>query len=450
MWRMANPRMDYAWGSTTSIPEFLGEEPTGDPVAELWIGAHPKAPSVLLDFKSPRSAGVGEEPGGSDVPLDEALRQHPELLGDDVAARFGELPYLVKLLAAGGPLSLQVHPSEETAREGFAREEADGVALDAGNRTYKDPHHKPETMIALAESETLAGFRSAEEVRSLLKRLDLPWADAVAEFLPGADGGSTGPDMAPAFAALLDKDAWADARDSVLAQCESLVGPGGSLVEPGQREERAQARVETNATIPEDPHRAGQTEAPEGLASEERAAAHEGPTPSTRPFSLILDLDRAFPHDSGAAAPLLLNIAHYAPGEALFVPTGEIHAHISGFGIEVMAASDNVIRAGLTPKFVDVEALFGSLITTPNPPHLMETGERMEFPVREFAVATLTDGDVDGPGPRILLAHDGPCTLTLDGQELTLGQGESAFISDGESPRLSGRATVVSTAPLAG
>lgn len=371
MWRMANPRMDYSWGSTTSIPDFLGEEPTGEPVAELWIGAHPKAPSTLLGFD------------GANVPLDQALRDRPELLGDEVAARYGSLPFLVKLLAAGGPLSLQVHPSEATAQEGFAREEAEGIALDAGNRTYKDAHHKPETMIALTNTETLAGFRSADEARSLLRELGLPWADAVAEFLDDAD-------MAPAFAALLDKDAWADARETVLRRCAELA--------------------------------------------------------DSRAFALIIELDAAFPHDSGAAAPLLLNVANYGVGEALFVPTGEIHAHINGFGIEVMAASDNVIRAGLTPKYVDVEALFGSLIATPNPPHLRELSKKMTFPVDEFAVAVVADEDVLGSGPRVVLAHDGACQLALGDGTLELRQGQSVFVPDGEAPRLRGRALVVSTA----
>ena len=399
MWKMRNPRMDYAWGSTTAIPEFLGEERVGGPVAEVWIGAHPKAPSVLVGFE------------GADVALDEVLGAHPELLGDAVRERFGGLPYLVKLLAAGGPLSIQVHPSEATAREGFAREEAEGLPLDAPTRTYKDPHHKPETMIALAPTETLAGFRSADDASRLLAALELPWADAVADLLDDAN-------QAPALAALLDGDAWVAARESVLARCAALAGPAAPPVEPA-----ADPLVE-----------------PAGSALREGGVETSG----TRPYSLALELDAAFPGDPGTAAPFLLNIATYDVGQALFVPTGEIHAHVRGFGIEVMAASDNVIRAGLTPKFVDAEALFGSLSPTANPPHLFTTDRTMRFPVSEFAVARLSDGDaVDGAGPRIVLAHDGPCTLSLDG-DLTLQQGETAFVADGETPVIrSGAATVV-------
>lgn len=360
MWRLQNPVMHYDWGSPSVIPEFLGEPGDGRPWAEMWFGAHPKASSVLQDFD------------GGDVPLLEAIRRRPSLLGEDAVERFGErLPFLVKLLAAGKPLSLQVHPPAEMAAEGFEREEAAGVALDDPERTYKDPHHKPEAMIALAPTETLAGFRAVDGSRELLGRLGLPWADRVA--------GLLGDDLRPAFEAMLDAAAWDGMRDEVLSRCRELAG-------------------------------------------------------TDRAYQAVGVLDEHFPGDSGAAAPLLMNVVRYADGEALFVPTRQVHAHVSGFGLEVMAASDNVIRAGLTPKYVDRAALFRAMDPGSADPAVVDVRAegRLSAPVSEFGVVVLRAGDrVPAEGPKIALALDEGGAV-LDGLELA--RGRAVFVGDGESP----------------
>lgn len=359
MWRLRNPVMDYAWGSPTAIPKFLGVPPSGQPVAEVWIGAHPKAPSVLVDFD------------GVDVPLPEALEARPELVGQSVRARYGStLPFMVKYLAAGKPLSLQVHPDERMAVTGFADEEAAGIAMDDPQRTYKDPHHKPEVMIALAPTETLAGFRTVRDAGRLLGGLGLPWADRVVGLLDGQD-------MRPTFEALVDGRAWVEAREGVLSRCAEF-------------------------------------------AENDRA------------YALVGLLDGHFPGDSGAAAPLLLNVVRYDIGEALFVPVGQLHAHVSGFGVEVMAASDNVIRAGLTPKFVDREALFRAIDPRSSRPGLVTVGmEGLEAPgVAEFAVEVVIAGEeMGGVGPRIALAVS-DAGAVVGG--LALSRGEAVFVADGE------------------
>jgi len=362
MWRMANPHMDYDWGSTTVIPEFLGEAPTTRPVAEVWMGAHPKAPSTLLGF------------GGEDVPLDRAIHDHPEeLLGTVVLRHFGaRLPYLVKLLAADKPLSLQVHPDAQLAKRGYADEESRGVPMSAAERTYKDPYHKPEIMIALERTITLAGFRSAEAAGALLAAIGGEWA-------AGVGGALDDRDMAPALRALLDQDAWRRHGPDVLARCRALVA-------------------------------------------------------QDRAFAVVQTLHRHFPGDSGVMAPLILNAVAYDPGDALFIPTGQIHAHVQGFGIEVMAASDNVIRAGLTTKHVDQDALFRSLELRAQVPEVRVLNRgRLNVGVEEFQIHMMVPGQsTTGFGPQVLLVLEDGTTLA----STRLRRGEAMFLGHGEHPVL--------------
>ncbi|MGW0897582.1 mannose-6-phosphate isomerase, class I, partial [Streptomyces goshikiensis] len=158
--RLTNTIRPYAWGSTTAIPALLGVEPSGEPQAEMWMGAHPGAPSRL-------DRGAGE------TTLPAVIDADPEReLGAAAVAKFGpRLPFLLKLLAAGSPLSLQVHPDLAQARAGFADEEARGVPIDAGHRNYKDPNHKPELICALTPFSGLCGFRRPLEAAALLDGL---------------------------------------------------------------------------------------------------------------------------------------------------------------------------------------------------------------------------------------------------------------------------------------
>ena len=357
MWKLQGPVMPYAWGSPTAIPEFFGKPAAGEPIAEVWYGAHAKGPATVLGI------------GGSDVPLDRVLRSRPYLLGDRVLAEHGpRLPFMVKLLAAARPLSLQVHPDQGTASAGFEREEAGGLPLEAASRTFRDPFHKPEVMLALGQMETLAGFRAVEEAERLLSALSLPWADRVADLLMDGDVG-------PAFQTLIDQDAWDAAAGEVLARCGEL-------------------------------------------ASRDRA------------YHLVGHLHSHHPGDSGVVAPLMLNVVRYGPGEALFVPTGQIHAHVQGFGVEVMAASDNVIRAGLTSKKVDKEALFETMTAHPQEPQLRRvTRDALELEVGEFSIEEWLPGDsLQRWGPSILLALEHATFIN----GMPLGRGEAVLMADGE------------------
>ena len=148
---LTNPPRDYAWGSTDLIARLEGRDPTGRPEAEVWLGDHPGNPAITADGRT-LDAWLAEEGGAAGAPA--------------------KLTFLMKLLAAGSPLSIQAHPSKEQAEAGFAREEQAGIPRDAGNRTYRDDNHKPELIVAVSdEFLALAGLRALTDTRRLLALL---------------------------------------------------------------------------------------------------------------------------------------------------------------------------------------------------------------------------------------------------------------------------------------
>src|SRR6476659_7474726 len=169
MLRLTNPVRAYAWGSRSHIPKLCGLPVGDDPVAEMWFGAHPADPSRVEDGRG----------------LDKLIKQRPEeLLGRRVAESFGpRLPFLMKLLAAAEPLSLQVHPTSERARIRFAEQNAAGIPLKAPERSYQDASHKPELIYALTRFEGMAGFRDTTKTAAILRMFQLPWLDSVADDL---------------------------------------------------------------------------------------------------------------------------------------------------------------------------------------------------------------------------------------------------------------------------
>ncbi|WP_277209690.1 mannose-6-phosphate isomerase, class I [Isoptericola croceus] len=388
-----NPLRRYDWGSPTRIPTLLGTAPDGRPVAELWLGAHPSAPS--------RTAGV---------PLHELVRSEPvAMLGRRVSDRFGpRLPYLLKVLAADRALSLQVHPRAHLARAGFNRENRLGIAPGSPERSFHDDQHKPEMVVALTEFDGLAGFRTPRTALDLLAGLDGPLVAQVRAALE-ADRSPTG--MRSAFTHLLA------ARTS--SHCPHAV-----------------------ATTVE--------------AVRERLAAG---SPSARADATVLALADQHPGDPGALASLLLNRVTLDPGEALFLPPGEVHAYLSGLAVEVMASSDNVLRAGLTTKRVDSEALLACASFAPRPPAVPErttsgthgTVHTYRAPVTEFAL-TLADldgtvaVDLPGAGPRVVLCLGGKVELHASAvaEPSALPRGASVFVPhDAGSLRVSGAGHVV-------
>lgn len=377
MFRISHAVQSYAWGSPTAIPGLLKLGPSAVPVAEAWFGAHASAPSLRLGTDGSASLAdvITADPTG--------------VLGEDVRARFGAtLPYLLKIIAADSPLSLQVHPHIERARSGYAEEEAAGIPVDAPHRNYRDRNHKPELVYALTRFEAVCGFRAPRRAAEMLLGLDAPLAKELHDLLvarPTAAG------IEAAFTQLLRPETRPDAQgvQDVVDACEARLDAG---------------------------------------------------SPSPRADRIVLRLAEAYPGDPGVVTSLLLNPVTLHPGEALFVPAGGVHAYLSGLGIEIMASSDNVLRAGLTPKHVDVDELLRNVDYVAAPP-IRIASERFHGATRvfyapvddfELSVTELRDDDVHplpGRGPRVLLCLEGAVDVTdAAGTVLPLSQGQAAFV----------------------
>mgnify|MGYP003121654973 FL=1 len=373
---ITNTPRDYAWGSAGEISTLLGTVPTGKPEAELWLGAHPGSPSVILDPTLTGSAGD----------LHEWIQRDGEQV---LGASNEQLPFLLKVLAAGAPLSLQAHPTPEQAIEGFARENAAGIPLTASNRNYKDASAKPELILAVSDTfEALCGFRSMAETRASIERL--------AEL----DAASSTP--APAlFAQWL---AFARADSDLRSMFEWLI----SAAEP----------------VPE--------------LVERVTALAEGDQASDE-FPLVRTLAGYYRGDPGVLIALMLNHVTLTKGEALFLPAGNIHAYLRGLGIELMASSDNVLRGGLTPKHVDVAELLSVLDFSASPvPYLnaepVSDGARvLRPPVRDFQLLEVHEAaTVELHSAAIVLCTIGEFVVSNGERALTLSRGESIFVTGDE------------------
>jgi mannose-6-phosphate isomerase len=380
----------YAWGSRTAIADFTGRpSPTAHPEAELWFGAHPGDPAWLETEDGERS-------------LLDTLREDPEgQLGAGVRGRFGDtLPFLVKVLAADEPLSLQAHPSARQAAEGFAREDRLGIPVNAPNRNYRDPSHKPEIVIALGEFDALAGFRPAERTVELMTAL------AVTDLDP--------------FVSLLAGQPDADGLRALFTTWITAPQPDLDVLVPAVIEGAIHYMRSRNKEF----------------AAEAKA---------------VLELGERYPGDAGVLASLLLNRITLEPGEAIYLPAGNLHAYLRGVGVEVMANSDNVLRGGLTPKHVDVPELLRVLDFTPASedllrPTIIEDGMELVYdtPAPEFAVSELRiDGghlghEIDAPsrhdGPQILLCTEGSTVVYAKGGSVTLSKGAAAWVAADEGP----------------
>lgn len=359
---ITNTPRDYAWGSLTAIAALFGRVPSGVPEAELWLGTHPGSPARVI-------APVGAN-------------------GAETLAELTTLPFLLKVLAAASPLSLQAHPTIPQAIEGFARENALGIPVDAADRNYRDELHKPELIFALSDPFlALCGFAELPVVRGRIEALlaERPGDVALAGWIDRLGGDD---DIRPTFEWLISRGEGVDA----------LVA---SLVEA--------------------------------------AAGLDGPS-----FTLVGTLADAYPGDPGIAISVMLNLVALKPGEVIYLPAGNIHAYVEGLGIELMAASDNVLRGGLTPKHVDVPELLSVLDFTPVAVpwlHGVAEGGATAFrpPVDDFALIVVeTDAVVDLGGPSIALCTSGSFSLGEAGGAgagaggASLAVGDSVYISADE------------------
>ncbi|MEB8325985.1 mannose-6-phosphate isomerase, class I [Dietzia kunjamensis] len=372
---------NYDWGSRTALPDLCGiASPSAAPIAELWYGAHEMGSSTFLDGQR----------------LDAQIARNPiNELGENFAeVNDGRLPFLVKLLSAERPLSLQVHPSLSQAKSGFSREESNGVPMDSPKRNYKDWNHKPETLVALSEFSALAGFRETQDTLNFLKSIRSPRLHGTINTLADAPGPSG---IASAFNSIYQ-----------------LTGD------------------ELKSTV---------------LATAEAASQYlktAGPSaPWSKESKLMISLAKEHPNDPGSLASVLLNLVVLQPGQAIFLKPGQLHAYLCGTGIEVMSSSDNVIRCGLTTKHVDLEEL-RTIITfdpTTDPmiiPHhngrnggieLIYPTPGYEFKLSRIELGTRAQSYKYTPNsPEILVCTSGLAQAHQSGDMVPVGPGQAIWI----------------------
>lgn len=385
--RLIGSIQNYAWGDRSVLAELQGRPPSATPEAELWLGAHAVAPSMLLD------AGCT---------LAEAIDEDPEaVLGPRVRERFGRFPYLLKVLAAAEPLSIQVHPSLAQAKVGFAREAAAGVGWSSRRRTYRDDNHKPELLCALTRFEAKCGFRPLDRTGLIIEALDNSSASrGLAQLRREL---ATGSDPAQCLLGALE---WLFRLP--VAATSALVG---EVVDAAKAVLADRAR-------------------PDDLAGYDRE------------LFWLSELDRFHPGDVGVLVALLLNHVVLEPGQAMFLRAGNLHSYLNGAGVELMASSDNVIRGGLTTKHIDVDQLLQVVDTAPDDAPVQSPAgncHRFEAPVPDFSLTRLgpdVTTEVTPVGPEIVLVTNGTAEVRpLEGAEpATIGRGESALIAWGDGP----------------
>ncbi len=358
------PTQSYDWGSTDAIPGFQRREPDGGPVAEVWVGTHPLGTAQYVDDKGERR------------PLDHVA---------------GELNFMLKVLAADRPLSIQAHPNASRARAGFEAEEARGIPMSAPERVFKDPYPKPEMVYALSTFDTLVGFRPTAEILRVLMPLGHPTAKTLTKQLrdnPGFAG------IVRLVEALLSDPPPPEAVAEIVEQCRAALADGIDI---------------------------------------------------KRAYATAIEIEEHYPGDVGVIVSLLLNRLTLQPGEAAYLGTGIIHAHLSGMCLEVMVSSDNVLRAGLTSKHVDPEGLVlcleeGMSRVARVTPQLFGTSTDVFSPTREFALSVTQSSQADPAGA--ILPHRGKRLLVCAGGEvavlnardemLHLRRGDAAYADEGD------------------
>lgn len=381
MRRLAGVPQRYAWGSVEEIPQLLGQPADGEPFAEYWVGAHP----------------LGDASLESGEPLSKYLRDDPQLLGKASLEEFGgRLPFLIKLLSAGSPLSLQAHPSRTDAERGYAQESLRGVPVESPERSFKDDWPKPETLVALTPFDGLVGFRDPAQTLALFDALDIP-ADLEQVLAPLRDRAPV-PALQEVFLDVL-------ALENRHLVEELLAAAVAALEQPGEVGEFARTAVE---------------------------------------------LDEHFPGDPSILAALLLNRIRLEPGEAVAFEAGVMHFYLRGTAVEITGNSDNVLRGGLTRKHIDVDGLLQVVHFDPSPPTIdvPAGGDGVYvYPTRfeEFElwmIQPVNTHVVDVPrddSARIALVTAGEFELTSSSGDLVLRQGQAAFLGAGEQAGLQGQ-----------
>jgi mannose-6-phosphate isomerase len=377
----------YDWGGHDFIPELLGvANKDRKPFAELWIGAHPKA------------AAVAEIAGGRE-PLDKLIAKEPEtILGPAANARFdGRLPYLLKILDVNKMLSIQAHPTLAQAKEGFARENSEGISLHANDRNYKDDNHKPEIGVALTEFWMLHGFRPLEQIAQTLASFP-----ELGSLMPGFAQRLAQAGRDPEGRRSLLRELYSNVMTMPQEQVDALLN---SLLARLQAKELSDKDSADYWAL---------------------RAAGNFPLPGGH-------------RDRGIFSVYLLNLVHLRPGQGTYQPAGVLHAYLEGVNVELMANSDNVLRGGLTTKHVDVPELLRILTFEGGTPDVFDgtpvSGQERvyrtpaeEFELSRIALAPGAQYTGGAPyGPKALLVLQGSAMLTAAGRSTSLNRGSIAF-----------------------
>ncbi|EKN3990527.1 mannose-6-phosphate isomerase, class I [Yersinia enterocolitica] len=368
-YQLDNRVKNYAWGSRTALNQLFNiPNPDGQPQAELWMGVHPAGVSTINEQSQIKAL--------SDVIAEDKCR----ILGTSTAERFGDLPFLLKILSAESALSIQVHPQKAQAETGFWQQQRQPHR--AASPDYNDTNHKPELVYAITPFQAMNGFREVDQIIAHFKILDIPAITAALDALitqPNADG------LKLFFVTLMQLTP---------ELCQQVVRQ---------------------------------------LVSQ--ASACFSPELAT----LIHNLNQSYPDDIGVFAPLLLNCITLAPGEAMFLQPGTLHAYVKGTAIEVMASSDNVLRAGLTSKKINLsELVLCTTFTSIKPNDLLlrpsQTQECFNYsvPVDDFRFCIFSNVEsraITADSAEIILVISGVATLHhASGEALILNAGQSAFI----------------------
>ena len=377
IYRLTGQVQHYAWGGKNYIASLIGLNSAKDqPCAEWWLGAHPSAPSEIENVTGKQS-------------LIEFLSQNPTALGQVSRQQFGdELPYLLKILDVEKPLSIQLHPTKAQAKKGFEAENAKGVLLTDSTRTYKDRNHKPEMMIALSDFWLLHGFKTKSQIFATL---------------------NARPSLQPLAKKLGTQSLAEFYADVMLADQSTLANWLLPIIETNQQSYK-------NSEL--------------ALDNPDYWVLYSMEAMAISPEKL----------DAGLVCFYLFNIVHLKEGEGIFQDAGIPHAYLRGQNVELMACSDNVIRGGLTPKYVDIVELLKIVDCREVIPQIISAApqSQSEFtyktPVNDFALAQIrvepqqhTKVNLQSAG--ILLVMQGELKIQEKSTALTLKQGESAFIT---------------------
>ncbi|OCA53061.1 mannose-6-phosphate isomerase [Photorhabdus namnaonensis] len=374
MLKMINQIQHYSWGSKTALTDIYGvENPDNLPMAELWMGAHPKSSSFVTNPKT-----------GKPIALNELIASDPKkYLGKKVSDRFHRLPFLFKVLCAAQPLSIQVHPDKKSAEEGFAKENIAGIPLNSPERNYKDDNHKPELVYALTPFRAMNGFRPLNEIAQLLE-----FVTAAHPKIPFFIQTPNEHNLACLFSQLLNMSG---------KQKQLALGVLKSAL---------------NSRLGE-------------------------------PWDSIKKMTAFYPDDNGLFIPLLLNVIELEPGQAMFLCARTPHAYLEGVALEVMANSDNVLRAGLTNKYIDIPELMANLDFVSKPtntlftlPKQEKTAKNFPIPVDDFAfsIYSLSEQPItlDNNSASIVFCVEGQTVIQSGEHQLRIFPGESVFISAAE------------------